>query len=218
MSEIQGAEPNGVSRRNVTKAMAWAVPAIAVAATVPYASASEPPPPPPPSFNFGNACATVGNSNDGCANLSKTPQVPFSLTNPAGNGQLVFQITAMNFVNGNDVTLPQTNAAGVAGIWAQNINGSANEYSGLCPTANAAAIAPTLLCPNLANPSANILVADGATLNLWIVAGNGGQSASDFTSYIAYRWVDPSDSCAVVANPADPGFVVKYANPSGNCQ
>ncbi len=34
-------EQNGVSRRTVTKAMAWAVPAVAVASTVPMAAASE---------------------------------------------------------------------------------------------------------------------------------------------------------------------------------
>ncbi|MEJ1088250.1 hypothetical protein WDU99_07975 [Microbacterium sp. Mu-80] len=36
-------EQSGVSRRTVTKAMAWAVPAVAVASTVPMAAASLPP-------------------------------------------------------------------------------------------------------------------------------------------------------------------------------
>jgi len=39
-ADVESAEPSGVSRRTVTKAMAWAVPAIAVAATVPTAVAS----------------------------------------------------------------------------------------------------------------------------------------------------------------------------------
>ncbi|WP_438853472.1 hypothetical protein [Agromyces sp. M3QZ16-3] len=40
MTETQNSELPGVSRRTVTKAMAWAVPAVAVAATVPTAAAS----------------------------------------------------------------------------------------------------------------------------------------------------------------------------------
>ena len=40
MTETKNSESAGVSRRTVTKAMAWAVPAVAVAATVPVASAS----------------------------------------------------------------------------------------------------------------------------------------------------------------------------------
>jgi len=40
MSELKEPQKSGVSRRTVTKAMAWSVPAIAVAATVPNAAAS----------------------------------------------------------------------------------------------------------------------------------------------------------------------------------
>lgn len=40
MTDIE--QPKGVSRRTVTKAMAWAVPAVAVAASVPVAAASGP--------------------------------------------------------------------------------------------------------------------------------------------------------------------------------
>ena len=41
MSELETPQPSGVSRRTVTKAMAWAVPAVAVATAVPaYAGAS----------------------------------------------------------------------------------------------------------------------------------------------------------------------------------
>ncbi|WP_314506962.1 hypothetical protein [uncultured Microbacterium sp.] len=40
MSELNEPQKSGVSRRTVTKAMAWSVPAIAVAATVPNAAAS----------------------------------------------------------------------------------------------------------------------------------------------------------------------------------
>lgn len=43
MSELENEQaPTGISRRTVTKAVAWAVPAVAVAAAVPIASASTP--------------------------------------------------------------------------------------------------------------------------------------------------------------------------------
>lgn len=41
MTEIEPQQPGGVSRRTVTKAMAWAVPVIAVAAPVPAFAASQ---------------------------------------------------------------------------------------------------------------------------------------------------------------------------------
>jgi hypothetical protein len=40
MADIERPDNSGVSRRTVTKAMAWAVPAVAVAATAPIAAAS----------------------------------------------------------------------------------------------------------------------------------------------------------------------------------
>jgi hypothetical protein len=57
MTEIDASKPAGVSRRTVTKAMAWSVPAIAVAATVPTMAAS-----PCVQFTLGpNSCKTAGN-------------------------------------------------------------------------------------------------------------------------------------------------------------
>ena len=59
-ADIESEKPGGVRRRTVTKGMAWAVPAIAIAAPVPaYAAASE--------GNFvleGTGCKLPGNSND----------------------------------------------------------------------------------------------------------------------------------------------------------
>ncbi|WP_404430602.1 hypothetical protein LG299_12225 [Microbacterium lacus] len=218
MSEFDTPDPKGVSRRTVTKAMAWSLPVIAVATTAPGAAASIPPPPPPPDFNFADACATVGNTNNGCADLARTSQVPFTVTNPAGNGDLLFQITAMNVVNGNVPGIPQNNSFGVHGIYLQNAAGSDNEFSGLCPGPNVA-LPPSLLCPNMANPTANVLVQDGQTLNLWVVAGDENNNSSSFTTYLAYQWVDPNNACAVVPRePGDPGYLVEYAEPSGNCQ
>ena len=40
MADIEQPEPTGVSRRTVTKAMAWAVPVVAIASTAPLAAAS----------------------------------------------------------------------------------------------------------------------------------------------------------------------------------
>ena len=57
----------GVSRRTVTKAMAWAVPAVAVAATVPFVAASAcndfNPENPCPITLGGTGCKLPGNSN-----------------------------------------------------------------------------------------------------------------------------------------------------------
>lgn len=59
MSELEQPQSGGVSRRTVTKAMAWAVPAIAVAAPVPAFAASR------GILNFtGGGCKLPGNSND----------------------------------------------------------------------------------------------------------------------------------------------------------
>ena len=69
MSDIENVEPEkkGVSRRTVTKAMAWAVPVIAVAAPVPAFAASGG----PPDVEVGQACKLPGNSGNaqGCAEL-----------------------------------------------------------------------------------------------------------------------------------------------------
>lgn len=51
-------EPTGISRRTVTKAAVWAVPAIAVATAIPIASASQP----VTATQTGSGCKTPGNS------------------------------------------------------------------------------------------------------------------------------------------------------------
>lgn len=56
--QVGGEAPSGISRRTVTKAMAWAVPVIAVSAPVPAYAASQ------IFFNFNGAgCKLPGNSN-----------------------------------------------------------------------------------------------------------------------------------------------------------
>jgi len=60
MSDIENIEPEkkGISRRTVTKAMAWAVPVIAIAAPVPAFAASGG----PPNVAVGTACKLPGKS------------------------------------------------------------------------------------------------------------------------------------------------------------
>ena len=64
MSDLE--EPKaGVSRRTVAKAMAWSVPAIAIAVPAPaYAASGN-----PPDVSVGEACKLPGNSAQGCAEL-----------------------------------------------------------------------------------------------------------------------------------------------------
>ena len=57
MDEVEP-QKSGISRRTVTKAMAWAVPAIAIAAPAPaFAISGE-----PPTVTIGQACKLPGNS------------------------------------------------------------------------------------------------------------------------------------------------------------
>ncbi len=65
----------GISRRTVTKAMAWAVPAIAIAAPVPAFAASGD----TPIITPGAACKAPGNS---CAPIVKGYSVPATVSNP----------------------------------------------------------------------------------------------------------------------------------------
>lgn len=66
----------GVSRRTVTKAMAWALPAIAVAAPVPAFAASGG----TPTITPGAACKAPGNS---CNPVVKGYSVPATVNNPS---------------------------------------------------------------------------------------------------------------------------------------
>ncbi|WES63884.1 hypothetical protein P0L94_15620 [Microbacter sp. GSS18] len=80
-------EQKGMSRRTVTKAMAWAVPAVAVAAPVPAFAASGP----PPTVLVGVACKLPGASQSRCpaeisqgifaGDFSKAFALPIQVTN-----------------------------------------------------------------------------------------------------------------------------------------
>ena len=73
MSEVE--QSKGVSRRTVTKAMAWAVPAVALAAPIPAYAVSGP----PPQITTGAACKSPGNS---CKTFPKGYNVPATVYNP----------------------------------------------------------------------------------------------------------------------------------------
>ncbi|WP_426323447.1 hypothetical protein [Microbacterium sp. E-13] len=64
MEELEP-QKSGVSRRTVTKAMAWAVPAIAIAAPAPAFAISGS----PPRVVIGQACKLPGASNQGCGDV-----------------------------------------------------------------------------------------------------------------------------------------------------
>lgn len=123
-------EPAGVSRRTVTKAMAWAVPAVAVAATVPYAAASpcndyNPENPCPVTFT-GEACKEPGNP--------KYYRFQLIVSNPTGSPLVVsFDSLTVNGVTKSPVdptgtTVPAHTQRTItirAGLYADSANGSA---------------------------------------------------------------------------------------------
>ncbi|KJL31164.1 hypothetical protein [Microbacterium azadirachtae] len=88
MSELE--QPKGVSRRTVTKAMAWAVPAVALAAPIPAFAVSGP----PPQINAGAACKSPGNS---CSTFPKGYNVPATVHNP--DPTKTIWITAITITN-----------------------------------------------------------------------------------------------------------------------
>ncbi|GAA1469574.1 hypothetical protein [Microbacterium thalassium] len=107
-------DKRGVSRRTVTSAMAWAVPAIAVAAPVAAVAASGP----PPSVLVGVACKLPGSSLSRCppeiaqgifaGDFEKAFALPLQVTNTT-NKPIVLKpsITVTNVRDGNgNPTIP----------------------------------------------------------------------------------------------------------------
>ena len=96
MSELETPQPSGVSRRTVTKAMAWAVPAVAVATAVPaYAGASR------DFVSFtGQACKDPGGGTQ------KYYYFEVVITNSTGSPlNVVFTGVVVNGVTGNASTI-----------------------------------------------------------------------------------------------------------------
>ncbi|MGW9631498.1 hypothetical protein ACWGST_12405 [Agromyces sp. NPDC055520] len=198
MAEIERSEPNGVSRRTVTKAMAWAVPVVAVSVTAPMASASAPP---PPTVDWSGACGTTGSSAKGCG--PKNPgdsfnhlQVPVTLSNPTP-GAVIFQITGFGIVNGNVAPGVGNNSPGVENVYTDNgTNDNCNPIVGTeasCSNQNAG------------NPTTgNVLVPAGGTLQIWVY-GKGSSSASNFSARLTYQFVDKA-TCTVISTGSSPSL------------
>lgn len=191
MSDFEEQKPSGVSRRTVTKAMAWAAPVIAVAATVPFAAASELP---PPVFNWALGCATVGNSG-GCANLKFGPQVPFTIENTTGQ-TLQFQVLGQK--SWTDNSSEPANFTAATGIYTNN--GTEN---------NCTPQVGFVGCNNVLS----VTVEAGEELSLWIV-GSALTNASAFWMKVNYQWI--AEDCETVVNGptvASAPFIV----PNNNC-
>ncbi|MDR2998291.1 MAG: hypothetical protein LBU78_09245 [Microbacterium sp.] len=113
-------QQSGVSRRTVTKAMAWAVPAIAVAAPIPAFAASGP----KPGLTHGPACKAPGGSVQGCESPFKFGYgVPVTITNPGNKDVWITSISITNqvpaspvFIAGSSIGLPVKVPAAVNGV------------------------------------------------------------------------------------------------------
>lgn len=188
----ENAEPGGVSRRTVTRAMAWAVPAVAVAAAVPIAAASVNEPP-PPVFAWSSGCATTG-SGGGCAGARKTPQVPFTITNPTAM-TVQFQVLGQKSWIGHGA--PPANWSPLGGIYANH----GTQHS----------CGPRLDVVGC-DGYRSIVLAPGASLSLWFVGSEMG-SANEFSMRVHYRWV--TSTCGILVAPAEIGA---HMSSSTNCK
>lgn len=191
----QNDQSTGISRRTVTKAMAWAVPTIAVASTVPLAAASVIEPP-PPSFDWANGCATVGNTNHGCAKQDKTPQVPIVVKNPTGVDLQLQVIGTKSWIDGESEPAGWSQPTGVyLNSGSEDNCGSRIDFASSC------------------GGYRSITVNAGAEMHIWFVGAQLSNSSA-FWMAVQYRWVDPV-TCEVAGdvNEARPDVIV----PSNNC-
>jgi len=143
--------PVGVSRRTVTKAMAWALPAVAVAATVPFAAASAcndfNPENPCPITLGGTGCKLPGNSQS----LYKGYAFRVTIANPTGatitinvtsatlDGQSLGSVLVVNLSNGSSQANPFTIPAHttyVGALLTQNAPNSSNGALSITYTVN----------------------------------------------------------------------------------
>ena len=97
MSENSHVANDGVSRRTVTKAMAWAVPAIAVAAPIPAFAASGT----KPTITVGSACKSPGGS---CATFKFGYAVPVKIYNGSNKTIWVTSLTLTKNTTGLPLT------------------------------------------------------------------------------------------------------------------
>lgn len=179
MGATEEAGSDGVSRRTVAKALAWSVPAIAVAATVPQAAAS---PPPPPVIDFGGACGNTGALQKGCG-TDKSLQVPLTLTNPTPQ-PIVFQITSMVTANGNNPADQSLTAT----LFSTTVFNPDNICNPINASTCSGGIASVIIPANTVMP-----------LMFWIVSGSL-QNSSSFTSVINWRLLSNNpENCTVLS-------------------
>lgn len=211
MNPIEDAEPNPVSRRTVTKAMAWAVPVIAVAATVPLAAASNPNCSSTCSggdnrvlLDICDACGSTGNSGKGCipgGENSQYWQVPIYLSNP-GATDVIFHVTSM--------TLSGTEPGGGGGAFAiRTSTGPDSDDCGLPPQS-----CNTIPCTFVKNPNVYVCLPAGtAQAKYWVISNQFGNSSTTNIS-VAWELVDPV-TCAPVASGTCTGI---FSSSPNNCR
>lgn len=85
-----------ISRRTLTKGVAWAAPVVAVGAAAPAFAASEP----PPTFSYGSACKSPGNS---CKEFPKGYEFRFTVCNPGAETIWLYTVTYV--AEGTNLTL-----------------------------------------------------------------------------------------------------------------
>lgn len=98
MSELEEPTSTGTSRRTVTKAIAWSVPVIALAATVPAAAASEI----VTVSQAGDACKLPGNSCNN-AGYSKGYLQPLTICNNSATSSITVTIVQPSTLTFNGV-------------------------------------------------------------------------------------------------------------------
>lgn len=105
MSDLEEPKPSGISRRTVAKAMAWSVPAVALAVPAPAYAASGP----PPTVAVGNGCKLPGNSAQGCADIfaglpgldpNKAYAIPLLITNNTSKPIVIQEFVTITVTSG----------------------------------------------------------------------------------------------------------------------
>ncbi len=181
MGAPEDAESKGVSRRTVAKAMAWTVPVIAVAATVPQAAASAPP---PPFFDFGNGKKNPGNSCTNACIPKQSYGVPVTVQNTTGSN-LVIQFT--NYLINNVST--GVNNVGV--IYSGTTIDCAAKVAG-CSLASCTVDGIPL------SPTNSVCVPPNTSFVFWVMSNEFGSSPQG-SQLIPWRWVNPA-TCTVVGS------------------
>ncbi|WP_344818065.1 hypothetical protein [Microbacterium soli] len=170
MSENTHGSNDGISRRTVTKAMAWAGPAIAVAATVPIAAASIVVPP-PPVFNWGSGFKNPGASCKLACVAKQSYTTPVTVSNPSLEDYI---IVFTSYAAG-------TNAVGINSL-----------YTGECSPVSSTCSSTCTLPPG----AKAVCVPAGTTSMTFFVSSGSLGSSPQGTQDVAWEW-RRADDCSV---------------------